>query len=231
MKYKISFWLLLLVIATPLHAEMLLNKGILNFYAGSSIREDVEVTNAGTDTLYLSTTVFKINHPETNNPERVELTNPRTAGILASPNKLVIAPGKKKIIRVIVRQAATDKDQVYRIKIMPHAPPITTSDNSSKKQVGVKVLIGYELLAFIRPINHQAILDVNRQGQQLDLVNNGNTNVVIRTIKQCQSDDNCKEVKGKRLYAGQSWSVKLPYAEGKVLIYKSVGNDFSSAEY
>ena len=231
MKNRINLWLLLIFISVPLQAEMLLNKGILNFYAGESIREDIEITNQGDDTLYLSVTVFEISNSETGNPQRLELKDPRTAGILASPNKIVISAGQKKILRVMARQVPAEKDKVYRIKVMPNVPPIEIDDDGSKKKTGVKVMLGYELLAFIRPLNHQAILDINRQGQQLNFINNGNTNVVIRTIKQCQSEDDCKEIKGKRLYAGQSWGVKLPYAEGKILIYKSVGNDFSSVEY
>ena len=228
-----KFYLLLMVslfLANPLQAEMVLNKGILNFYAGGAIREDIEITNSGTDPLYLSATVFKINQPEAKEPERIELTDPRNAGLLASPNKMIIPAGQKKVLRVIVRQAPMDIEQVYRIKVMPYAPPVKMGDKKTK-QVGVKVLLGYELLAFVRPPNHHVKLNVNQQGQVLTVVNEGNTNTIIRRVKQCQTTDNCQELKGKRLYAGQGWEIKLPQPQGKIIIDKSVGGEFSSDEY
>lgn len=231
MKYKFNLCLLLFFISSSLHAEMILNKSILNFYAGGSIREDIEITNAGEEILYLSATVFEINASETGSPMRVELKDPRTAGMLASPNRMIIAPNKKKILRVIARKSPSEKDKVYRIKIMPQLPPVSAKSDNTKKQTGVKVLLGYELLAFIRPIDHQATLNVKKENQTLQLINEGNTNVIIRSIKQCQDENVCKELKGKRLYAGQNWSIKLPYPNGKIKIYKSVGGEFSYDEY
>ena len=216
--------------SNTLSADMLLNKGILNFYAGGVIRDDIEITNDGEEPLYLSITTFKINNPENSKPERIEMTDPRTSELLASPNKMIVSAGQKKILRIIVREAPGTVDQVYRIKIMPYSPPIKTGDKS-KKQVGVKVLLGYELLAFLRPPNHQAKLKVKQEGKTLKVTNEGNTNTILRNIKQCQDKDHCQEIKGKRLYAGQSIDLKLPQAEGKIIIYKSVGAEFSLEEY
>lgn len=221
---------LLMMLSLSAQANMVLNKGILNFYAGASIREDVEIFNSGTDPLYLSATVFEIKNPEAAKPERIALTDPRTAELLASPNKLLVLPGQKKILRVIVRsQSSSQQDKVYRIKIIPHVAPIEANVATVATQAGVKVLIGYELLAFVRPINHQAELAVIQEGNILRLQNNGNTNVMIRNIKQCQQK--CIELKGKRLYAGQQWQTKLPHTSGKLIIYKSIGTEFSSEEH
>ena len=233
MKLHILFYFFLLALFTsiPVQAEMVLNKIIINFQTGKEVREDIEVFNNGNDNLYISTKLFAINQPESETPERKELTNPRSAGIIISPTRFVVAPGQRKVVRVSTTQAAIDKDKVYRILMKPHVGKFDLA--TEKKVAGIKIILGYELLVFVRPATLQADLQVQRQGKLLSLHNAGNTNINVREIKLCQDSErkNCEVLGGKRLYAGQKWQVELPRTEGAIFIRKSVGSAFSVDEY
>ena len=225
------FLLLAFFISTAAQAEMVLNKIIINFQSGKEVREDIEVFNNGKENLYISTKLFAINQPENDTPERKELTDPRSAGIIISPTRFIVAPGGRKVVRLITTEVAVDKDKVYRILMKPHAGKFNL--DSTEKVAGVKIILGYELLVLVRPATLQADLQVQRQGKRLNLYNAGNTNVNVREVRLCPGDDrkNCEVLGGKRLYAGQKWQVELPRAEGTVVIRKSVGSAFSVDEY
>ncbi len=209
---------------------MAMDKIILNFYSDTMTREDVGVTNTGEDTLYLSAKVFEIINPGSDNPKRIELTDPRKAGMIISPNRMVITPGQNKIFRVIPTRPAGDKDLVYRILVKPHASKL--SGQSEDKTAGIKLMIGYELLVFMRPANYTVDLQVQREGKKLNLLNAGNTNINVREIRLCEDNQSeCIEINGNRLYAGQSAQVDLPRADGQILIRKSVGSKFTLDEF
>lgn len=231
MKAHYIFILLSLIIAVPAQANMVLNKIIVNFYSGKTAREDVEVFNSGKETLYISAKLFEIMQPESSTPERRELTDPRTAGFIISPNRFIVAPGQRKVVRLITTQQVIDTDKVYRILMQPHAGKFTA--DSTQKVAGIKIMLGYELLAFIRPAKLEVNLQVQRKGKSLLLHNAGNTNINVREIKLCQDAEQqqCEKLGGKRLYASQQWQFDLLQAEGKVFIRKSVGNAFSVDEY
>jgi P pilus assembly chaperone PapD len=144
---------------------------------------------------------------------------------------MVIAPGQNKIVRVIPTRPAAEKDKVYRILIKPHAQKMT-GKSEEEKSAGIKLMIGYELLAFIRPTNYTADLEVKREGKELRLLNAGNTNINVREIKLCGAiQTECTELNGQRLYAGQRLKLELPRSDGRLLIRKSVGSKFSLDEY
>ncbi len=163
-----------------------------------------------------------------------EIIDPRSAALIVSPSKLIVAPQQRKTVRVIVTQAATDKDKVYRVRFMPKAPEvIVTKDSTEKtKQTGIKVLIGYEILVFIRPPNPHADLQVTRIGKTATFKNTGNSNMELREVKVCNTDKtDCQEIKAKRLYAGQIWTTELSRADGVIVVHKSMNMEFSEQEF
>ncbi len=217
------FWIL---IAFPVHADLVLNNVILDFEAGSKLRRDVEVRNTGKETLYISVKVFEIINPHKKKPKLKQLKNPRTAGLLVSPNRLILRPGQRKLLRVVVRKPATRKDRIYRVTFKPQIGKI-----KSNKPIAVKILIAYDMLVIVRPPNAKPKLRVRRSGRTLTFYNAGNTNVLIRKIQQCnRNHSNCIELAGNRLYAHERWRVKLPKT-GKAEVYQSVGTNHTIKQY
>ena len=68
-----SLVLISCLVTTTVDANIVLNKIIVNFDAGGNSREDVEVWNSSTtETLYVSSTVYKVSNPENEKVEKVE---------------------------------------------------------------------------------------------------------------------------------------------------------------
>jgi P pilus assembly chaperone PapD len=229
----LSTLLLLSSISQPIFANIVLDRIIVNFDAGGSSREDVEVWNSGKETLYISTNVFSIKNPEADNPEKIEQTDARTADLVVSPNKLILQPNERKILRILTQVNAKEKDLVYRIKIAPKAGELASTDSEQeKKTAGVKILIGYEMLIFVRPASPHGDLTVTRNAKTATFTNSGNSNIELREVKSCNADKtDCQEIKAKRLYAGQSWTTDIPHASGTITVRQSVGMEFSQQEF
>ena len=133
------------------------------------------------------------------------------SSLIVSPQKLVIPYEGQQNIRFVSLLKNLKEDKIFRVKV----EPVIGKVSSSAKQA-VKVLIAYETLVMVRPANPLPIIDGNRDGKKLKLKNTGNTNTVIKEIRQCPSgalkdSDKCKEVPGTRLYAGNIKEFDLPY--------------------
>ena len=186
-------------------ANMVLSEVILDLRSDER-RRDIEVWNSGEDTLYIEVEVSRILDPESESPERRKLDDPRTAGLLASPSIMVLTPDERKLLRVVVRRPAAERDLIYRVSLIPKEKQGVTTE-----QLAFKVLVGYEALVIVRPPNARPQLEVQRTGRQLQLVNRGNSSILIRKLAQCPNGEtSCVDLPGNRLYAGEAWSVELP---------------------
>ena len=217
-------------------AQLSVNRSVIEF-SPDKLVQDIEVKNNGDFKIYLDINAAEILNPEQENPTRVELTDPRTAAVLVSPKQLLLPPGQRKRVRVILRESATSKDRVFRLSVKPYTGKVKL-DNSGgdKKASAIKVLVGYDLLLLSRPKNASANLTVNRTNSSIEFANKGNTNILLRKIVQCESSDaDCVEIQPNRLYAGETYKVALPKpgpaSQYPVKVWKSVGIDNSKSDY
>lgn len=201
------------------HAQITVNKSVLEFSAEQKI-QDVEIFNSGEFKIYLDLKLAEIMKPEAAEPERFELADPRTAAILVTPQQILVPPGQRKRVRVILREPAKDQDRIYRLAIKPYTGDLNIdSDDSATKTSAIKVLLGYDLLLLSRPESLQPELDVNRDEKSITFVNTGNTNILLRRIVQCdKAKTECNELQPNRLYAGETLKLELPVA-GDVAAY------------
>lgn len=217
-------------------AQISINRSVIEFAAGEKV-QDIEILNTGDFKIYLDIKVAEIISPETDNPIRKELTDPRTAAVLVSPAQVLIPPGQRKRVRIIMRKAATDRDKVYRMAVKPYTGKLKiSSTDRDKKSSAIKVLVGYDLLLLSRPEIKDTTIEVNRSETSIQFVNRGNTNVLLRKIVQCDRDDEqCLDLQPNRLYAGESYSIELPKPgsadEFPVKVWQSVGLKNSRATY
>jgi P pilus assembly chaperone PapD len=206
-------------------ADMVLSEVILDLQAGEQ-RKDLEVWNSGDEPLYIQVEVSQVLDPESESPQRRKLEDPRTAGMLVSPVRMVLTPDERKLLRVVVRKPATERDLVYRVSLVPKENPV-----ESDEQLALKVLIGYEVLVIVRPRKADPRLSIERSGRELRFANSGNSSVLIRKLTQCEADEgDCLEIPGNRLYAGESWTVELPM-DGPVQVFQSFGSENSVRSY
>lgn len=208
----------------PAHANMVLSNAIVHFDEGAAARQDVEITNVGNEPLYVQIEPHIVHNPGTADEERVAIKNPREHGLLVTPSRMVLAPGTAKSMRIVKLAMADDpkqeKERIYRISARPVVGDVTSG------QSGVKVLIGYEVLAIVYPSSPEPNLVVERNGLVLSAENRGNTNVLLQEGFQCETPEqpleDCTPVRGKRMYPGLKWSVELEH-DLPVRFFQSVG--------
>lgn len=201
-------------------ANMALSNAIVHFEPGEPTRQDVEITNMGSEPLYVQIEPKVVLNPGTDAETRELITDPREHGLLVTPNRLVIAPGAAQSIRLVNIKGADDAERIFRITARPIAGEFEASTS------GLKVLIGYEVLAIVYPQNPQPKLHVERNGRTLSIENTGNTNVFLQEGFQCEDPkaavEDCTPLAGKRMYPGMKWVSELPH-DLPVRYYQSVG--------
>jgi len=208
----------------PAHANMVLSNAIVHFDENAAARQDVEITNVGSEPLYVKIEPHMVVNPGTDSEERVAIKNPREHGLLVTPTRMVLAPGTAKSMRIVKLPHPDDpqqtKERIYRISARPVVGDVTST------QSGVKVLIGYEVLAIVYPSNPEPKLVIERDGLKLTAENQGNTNVLLQEGFQCETPEQpleeCAPVRGKRMYPGLKWSVDLEH-DLPVRFFQSVG--------
>ncbi len=220
--------LLLALWATPAAASMVLSNVILHFEPGKPTRQDVEIENTGDQPMYVQVTPHTVESPGTPDEARVAITDPRQAGLLVTPNKLVVPPNGRKLLRFVNLQPGDDRERVYRVSVAPVVGDLEARES------GLKILIGYEVLVLMQPAAPAPQLAARREGRTLFFENTGNTNVLLREGRQCPTPEtpaeDCALLGSKRLYPGNAWSVDLPF-DREVEYYLAAGTRNSVEVY
>ncbi len=232
----ITGWLLLATLPTAVSAQISVNRSVIEFSPSDKV-QDIEVFNGGDNKAYLDMSAVEIINPELADAQRVALSDPRTAPLLITPRQLLVPPGERRRLRVILREPAVDKDRIFRLSVKPYVGSVNienTGDN--EKASAIKVLVGYDLLLISRPATTQADVLVERLADRIDFHNTGNTNVLLRKIEQCDKDGKeCVELQPNRLYAGERYSVELPLRgdaqTNPVTVWQAVGLENTKLVY
>lgn len=195
-------------------AGISLSQAIVHFEDDGKTSEDIEVFNQGSETLYVRIEASQILFPGTEKQQRKVYRDPSSAGLLVTPQRMVIAPGARKRVRFVRMSKSSEQltDKVYRVLVKPEVGDVNST------QTAVKVIVAYEVLVLAQPQNPTFKLEHEFKENQLIVTNQGNTNVLLQAGSQCPEDQSpddennqCQEINGKRIYAGNSWSFELPY--------------------
>lgn len=187
-------------------AEMVLSQVVVDLLPGKPPRDDIEVFNDGPERMYVSAEPFEIVGAGTPDERREPATDPDRSGILVSPQKLILAPGERRTIRIAALGERPAKDRVYRVAIKPVAGPISAA------QSALKVFVGYDALVLVRPETLSGDVVGERKGRSLTLTNAGNTAQELFDGRQCDAaGKDCRALPAKRLYPGVSWQQTLPF--------------------
>ncbi len=204
------FFTVVVLVPGVASAQITVSKSILEFSAVNLI-QDVDVVNNANHRIFLKLTVAQMLNPESAEPKRFELNDPRTSPILVSPTQMMLLPGERKRLRVILRKVPDQYDDVYRLAVRPFVGEVDLEDNNNEKASALKVLLGYDLLLLARPDNALAKLHVTRTDSNLVFENKGNTNVLLRRLTQCTAaEQDCEELLPNRIYAGERYEIELP---------------------
>lgn len=224
--------MVLLSLSSSAWANMVIDRSIIYFDDKSPNRQDVEVSNPDKDILYVKVEVLEVINPGTDSEQRVLVKNPKESQFIVTPNKLVVKPGKKKTVRLLNLNKTPQKDRIFRINLKPVTPPLAPTET------GVKVVVGYQLLAIVQPPQAKPELSAKRDGQTITFTNSGRTNVLLRAGRQCPpnvalataAENQCAALPTRRMYSGNTWTLDLPY-NTPVEYFLSVGLNNEKAVY
>lgn len=216
---------LALAVPAGAHAELVLSQIVVDLAPGQPARQDIEAFNDGEEPLYVSAEPFEILDPGTEQQRREPATNPEQSGILVTPQKLVLEPGERRLIRIAATAPRGPIDRVYRVTIKPEAGDVSANTDA------LKVYVGYDALVLYRPEQITGQVDGQRSGTELVLTNRSNTAQELFEGEQCDaSGRNCQALPARRLYPGVAWTQSLPY-QTAVRYKVGIGNRISTVEF
>ena len=206
-RLRFLLFIALSTIALTSVADMFVDRSIVVFDPDSQPKQDVKVRNTGTDNIYVQVDVLAVSRPGEDDEVREKVSDPKLLKLIATPNKLVIPPGGQKLVRIVNLQASNDVERIYRINVTPIVAPLD-DDNSQ-----LRIVVAYQILTIILPDLPDSKLEVVRDGKQITISNTGNANILFSDGIQCKVDDpnTCEELTTKRLYAGNTWTLPLPF--------------------
>ena len=211
-------WVLLLAalfLARAAHAQLAVDRLWIDFDAGSSPRSDLLVRNESKDRYYITVSPAELVNPGTPAETRVEQADPDKLGLLVTPNRLILDPDDMRAIRIVALDQDRKADRVYRIRVSPEIGAIDAGEDAAADRSGsLKLLAAYDILVTLRPRDPRVDIVARRDGAQITLQNNGNTNALLFDGVSCPAgakvgDAACIKVGAKRMFAGNSWVLHL----------------------
>jgi P pilus assembly chaperone PapD len=207
-----------LLAATPAFAELVLSELIVDLQPGKSQRDDIEVWNNSPERAFVAIEPREIIDPSLPTQSVRAESDPEKLGILVSPARMILEPDQRKLVRIATLRPAGNKEHVYRVTIKPVVGRIASD------ATGLKLLIGYDVLVLVRPLQPLPNVIATRKGNELMFRNAGNVSVEMIDGRQCNiNHQQCSELPGKRLYPGATWSVQLQSDAAAEYTLKSPG--------
>ncbi|MCA9515343.1 MAG: fimbria/pilus periplasmic chaperone, partial [Myxococcales bacterium] len=198
--------------AASARAGIALDRVIVDFRAGGEIAQDIVVTNTGDDRQYVLVEPREIVEPGTPNEHEEVKKDPNELGLLVTPNRLVLDPGQRKIVRLVVVTKDRRKERIYRVRVRPVEAP---NRGDEKEGAQVRILVAYDALVMVRPPGAEARVVSERRGDTITFQNAGTTNALLTGEPQCDASGKaCAPPEAARLYAGtiKKVTVKHPTA-------------------
>lgn len=195
-------------------AELVLSQLVVNLEPGKDARQDIEVFNSGSDVLYVAVEPREIIGAGTSKPSFRQDPDPEKLGLLASPARIVLEPGERRLLRIAAITDPLDRERVYRVTVKPVVGQL------SSERGGLKILVGYDVLVLVRPTTANPQVTATRSGDVLTLRNTGNVSVELTGGSQCDAArKRCDPLPGGRLYVGATKTVTVdPYRRASFVL-------------
>ena len=210
--------------ARPANAELIVSDLIVELSANDSARKDIEVWNDSNERSYVEILADEVLNPGTDSEKRIRESDPEILGLLVSPNRMILEPGQRKLLRIARISRDPSRERIYRIAVKPVVGELAGEAS------GLKVLIGYDILVIARLAHPVAQISGSRDGKILIVRNDGNSSAELVNGRQCDANKQCTNLPGKRLYGGATWKQNLP-ASGTVEYSVKIGKDFTPIQF
>lgn len=201
--------------STGARAELILSQLVVELQPGKVARQDIEAQNNGADILYVAVAPREVIDAGTSRTSSREDPDPEKLGLLVSPARMVLDPGKRKLLRIAAVTGFLDRERVYRVTVKPVVGKL------SSEKAGLKILLGYEVLVLVRPSAPQVQISGIRLGKSLTLRNTGNASVELTNGEQCDERGKiCQQLPGGRLYAGAEKVISIEPQRSVSYVFK-----------
>lgn len=209
---------LLAVPTTAARADLVLSDLILDLGSGGPVRRDIEVWNDSDERSFVSVEPREILQAGLPQQSDRRDPDPEKLGLLVAPARMVLEPHQRKLVRIANLGADQARERVYRVTVSPVAGAIKGEAD------GLKVMVGYDVLVLVRPQTVSAKVAATRGAKVLTFTNEGNVSVELIEGRQCRAArTDCRDLPGKRLYPGATWTLALPFDGPADLVVKSPG--------
>jgi P pilus assembly chaperone PapD len=206
---------------------MQVQQNVVHFLPGQPPQFDLQVSNPDAETLYIEVEVLQVLNPGTEEEIREPVKNPLEADFLVTPNRFILPPNNRKIVRLVNTGGHASEERVFRVNLKPVPPPAEASQNA------IRIHVAYQVLALISPEDPRPDLQIERRGSSLTARNLGNVNVLLRNGVQCateqdlenKTEDRCQGIKARRIYPGNEWQSDLPYDAPVEFVISELGRN------
>ena len=184
----------------------------LSLNSGASKTGYLTVVNEGSNKAYIVLTPTRVDNAGTKNAKVIKEKNPKKLGLLVSPTKLILKPGKQRKVKITDLVKGNDKDVIFKINGAQFNMPSkkTGKDLSDETGVTAEVAIGFTTYVYARPISLKPDINININGDKATFTNTGNTTVNVNSIRQCDANDSCLNVSPLWLFPNASRERSLP---------------------
>lgn len=229
--------LLAVASTSAVHAQPDISIGSLYDYlpgASSSIVKPIR--NSGSSTGFVRVDVRRIQVDDAGNSTETELT----AGegwrdrLIVSPSRLIVPPGGMRSVRVLY-VGERSREHVFRVRFTPVEPgrgdgfgQEEDADAAGATTAGVRMLVGYGGIVIVRPEQEQYRTDFVQRTDGLDVINHGNTTLILDNVYACKTDEHCLAPVKKHVLPGRTQffkreglsEIRFDVVEGEKVSYK-----------
>lgn len=162
------------------------------------------IRNTGDSTAYVRISVSEIIY--TGNTKVQEkpldmnmLIQGKGEGLVASPARMMIPAAAVQANRLFY-VGPRNKERYFRVRYVPIVPASGKEFGLSEKEIsqyksglsaGINVMAGYGAIVTVRPrITHYST-DINEQGKEIVITNNGNSTVTLEGFVSCNKNKKC----------------------------------------
>lgn len=208
--------LIFLLAFSSAQGDLLISRSIIIFDDILKSKEDVTVVNDDPENnLFVQVESFRVDAPGATNEQLVPIDGDPDPTFIVTPTKLIVDPGGTSLVRLLNLQAPDQIEMVYRINFLPIEKPIELVENPNNDMISpmIEILIAYQVLAIVLPLDPQAIVELARNGKIAVFTNPANANYLLVAGQQCNplDENECLELPSKRIYPGNRWELELPY--------------------
>lgn len=225
-------------------AQVSVNSVVVTFTSRDRPVRNLVVSNSGVTPMFVTVRVELIKDLAAE-----QLGVVPAEDLLVSPKNFSVAPQGQRTIRLLLKSPPADKEQAYRVLLLPQYSEFGEEQVKAAKVGGrslsLKVATGIGVLVYAQPREVVANLEVTRNEKEVTFSNKGNVHYTVSGGVACAptvtlSDDErqlvyfdrnrsvfeakgCTFVAGGRVHAGRSLAISAQ-PDKKLFIGKRVGS-------